>query len=644
MTPLKLLEESFDGVLADFSFAHDSRYDKSAAYGLNSSVKIALRVPRCIGATNITISFFDESLSRELLSLPLKWSGAENGKDEYTLAFSAKSLGVGLYFARIKLEIGRGELYGYCSKSKVRFTKNLTKPDIQLTVSDFSHSSPESFYGGIIYQIFVDRFSRGGCVPVSQGAEIVDDWSCGVAEYPEYPGAPMKNNTFFGGTLFGIIDKLDYISSLGANIIYLSPIFKASSNHKYDTGDYMSVDEMFGGDEALEKLISECHKRGIKIILDGVFNHTGADSIYFNRYGNYDSIGAYQSKESLYYPWFDFQEFPNKYTSWWGIEILPRINTENSACRDFFVGDCGVVQKYASMGIDGFRLDVADELSDSFIQKIKEKLSLCGDNILYGEVWEDASSKIAYGVRKKYYLGSELDGVMNYPLRSGLIDYIKNASVEKLAYAIFEVSVNAPKRILDAQMNLLGTHDTERILTSLGGESSSGYKNSELRVLRMTKEQRALAKKRLMSLYTVLATLPGIPTIFYGDEAGLEGYSDPFNRMPYPWGAEDSDILAHYRLIGRIRRGSDAYKKGDFELLELNDSIFAFRRIYKGVSYVTVLNNSDKPISVNAGRKVKCLLTGDAGESFVISGGDASIYKINTHTVLKFKDISFSEV
>ena len=644
MTPQRLLDESFNGAVADFSFTHDSQYDKSAAYELDSSVRISLLVPRLMGATAVSISFFNESFSKEMFSISLKWRGLKKEKDEYICVFPAKALGVGLYFGRIRLENGRDKLYGYSSKSKVYFTKNETKPDMQLTVSDFSHSSPDNFYGGIIYQIFVDRFSKGGRVPVSQGAEIVNDWSVGVAEYPEYPGAPMKNNTFYGGTLFGIIDKLDYISSLGANIIYLSPIFKASSNHKYDTGDYMSVDEMFGGDKALEKLISECHKRGIKIILDGVFNHTGADSIYFNRYGTYNSLGAYQSKESLYYPWYDFQEFPGKYTCWWGIEILPRINTENKDCRDFFVGDSGVVQKYAGMGIDGFRLDVADELSDSFIQKIKEKLSLHGDNILYGEVWEDASSKIAYGVRKKYYLGSELDGVMNYPLRCGLIDYIKGSSVEKLAYAISEVSVNAPKRILDAQMNLLGTHDTERILTSLAGESSAGHTNAELHRLRMTDEQRALAKKRLMSLYTVLATLPGIPTIFYGDEAGLEGYSDPFNRMPYPWGREDSDILSHYRLIGKIRRGSEVYKKGDFELLELSEDMFAFRRIYKGTSYVTVLNNSDKPISVSAECRFKCLMTGTVGESFAVSAGSASIYKINNHTVLKIKDISFSEV
>lgn len=192
-----------------------------------------------------------------------------------------------------------------------------------------------------------------------------------MPEYPAYPGAPLKNNRFYGGTLLGIIDKLEYIRSLGVDTIYLSPIFDAASNHKYDTADYMSVDSMFGGEKAFKALIKKAHEYGIGIILDGVFNHTGSDSIYFNKYGHYKTLGAYQSKKSKYYSWYDFKNYPDEYTAWWGIDILPRIHPDKPDCRKYFVGKDGVIAKYASMGIDGFRLDVADELSDDFIAEIK---------------------------------------------------------------------------------------------------------------------------------------------------------------------------------------------------------------------------------------------------------------------------------
>ena len=205
------------------------------------------------------------------------------------------------------------------------------------------------------------------------------------------------------------------------------------------------------------------------------------------------------------------------------------------------------------MGIYGFRLDVADELSDDFIAKIKNRLTGKGESVLYGEVWEDASNKIAYDKRKKYYLGTELDGVMNYPVRVGIIDYLSGKGTDKLRYALTDVTANAPDRVLHTQMNLLGTHDTPRILTLLGGVSAEGKTNAQLSRIRMTAKARSKAIKRLKTAYTILATLPGIPAIFYGDEAGLEGYSDPFNRMPYPWGDESEELIAHYRKLGEIR-------------------------------------------------------------------------------------------
>ncbi len=615
---------------------HKDKSDDSRAYEICDDITLVLALPRKFFQRKLTARVFDERYNDTGFSFDFSWHSSEGGNDNYKAIFSAKALGVGLYFLKIISSDGERMLYGHSEHDYINFVEeSKIQPNIQLSVSDFEYQSPNAFLGGIIYHIFVDRFNRGGDFKCRNGAAVVDDWSCGVPEYPEYPGAPLKNNTFYGGTLRGIVNKLDYIASLGANIIYLSPIFESVSNHKYDTADYMTVDSMFGGDEELLCLIKECKKRNIKIILDGVFNHTGADSIYFNRYGNYNSVGAYQSKSSQYYDWYSFDDFPDKYTSWWGIEILPRINLLNDSCRKYFVGEAGVVEKYAKMGIDGFRLDVADELPDDFISEIKSVLSENTDNtVLYGEVWEDASNKIAYDKRKTYYLGNELDGVMNYPLRRGLIEYVKHGNTGELYYALTDVRCNAPKRITDAQMNLLGTHDTVRILTELAELPVDGYTNAQLRNLRMDNVRRAFAEKRLSALYTVIATLPGIPSVFYGDEAGLEGFNDPFNRMPYPWGKESKQLLSHYQKVGAIRRSECVYENGAFKLLLLTPELLIFKREIGNDSLITVFNNSVLDNSLHFEFKARELISNLTGNDFKLRSGTAYIFKIKSNTEL----------
>jgi glycosidase len=439
-----------------------------------------------IGATEVNAVIQKEN-GEHIKSLPLSWSDLDNEFDVYAAKIDTNELGVGLYYYYIVISAAFGKIYASKSGRAVSFSKDMTEAKFQFSISQFDNTEPSPFSDGIIYHIFVDRFARGRQLLKKEGAVYPEDWSS-IPEFPSYPGAPLKNNTFYGGSLDGITERLDYISSLGTTLIYLSPIFESPSNHKYDTADYMKVDEMFGGEKSLVRLIKEAKKRGIGIILDGVFNHTGADSVYFNRYGNYGDGGAYRNKNSEYFDWFEFKHYPEDYTCWWGIEILPRLNTKCTSCMDFFVGKNGVIEKYSKLGIAGFRLDVADELSDAFIKKIKKKLTEINKaNILYGEVWEDASNKIAYGVRKKYYLGSELDGVMNYPLRKGLIDYAKNKSTHELEYALTDIINNAPTKIRNMQMNLLGTHDTERIITALVGQSGQERTNTELSTLRLDK-------------------------------------------------------------------------------------------------------------------------------------------------------------
>ncbi len=596
------------------------------AFDVGDRLLYAFYLPRTLGASGGRLCLSTDS-ARGAWVFPLCFECTEGDYDVYYAAVDTESLCPELYFCRLSVDTvcGRMDAVGgdpftlCCGDDPWRTT-------FQLTLSRYAHPAPDWAKGGVIYHVFVDRFFRGREEPISDGAYLVKDWENGIPDFPPYPGAPLKNNNFFGGDLWGVLQKLPHIASLGTRVIYLSPIFRAASNHKYDTGDYMEVDEMFGGLAALTALIAEAERYGIRIVLDGVFNHTGADSRYFNRYGRYDTVGAYQSPDSPYAGWYHFTEFPSKYEAWWGIEILPRLMLTNPDCRRYFLGDGGVIDRYAALGIGGMRLDVADELDGDFISGIKARLAArTADSILYGEVWEDASNKIAYGRRCRYYLGDQLDAVMNYPLREGLIAYIRHRDVAPLAYYFSEVLPNMPKRAADLAMNFLGTHDTVRILTALAAPSAEGRSNAELAVLRMSEEERRSGIDLLLGAYLVLGTLPGIPSIYYGDEAGMEGYSDPFNRLPYPWHRVEERLLARYRLVGELRR-HPLYADGEFRLLRLDAELLVFSRENATQAAVTVFNNGDTPRRLGVPAEARCLL-GD-GAADAVPPHDALVYEM----------------
>ncbi len=616
-------------------FSHNGKENRDCTFETGESCSLVLYLSRSLAATNCEAIFFNEYFNLTGKAYTGAWQGTEKGLDKFVFDLKDSSTNASLCFFYIKVKVPGGSVY-----IKKWIEPYVTESEkicdlFQLTISDFKYPKPEKLLGGIIYHIFVDRFNRGGDVPISTGAELIEgEWES-IPEFPEYSGAPLKNNTFYGGTLYGVADKLDYISSLGVTAIYLSPIFHAASNHKYDTADYMTVDEMFGGEKALAELISKADEKGISIILDGVFNHTGDDSIYFNKYSRFNTVGAYNSKESPYYAWYNFKNYPDEYTSWWGISIMPRINPDIPECGDYIAGENGVIEKYRKMGVYGFRLDVADELSDKFISRIKNRLSFDGENILYGEVWEDASCKIAYDVRKKYYQGSELDGVMNYPLRDGIIEYLTTGCTDKLRYALTDVIYNAPPRIRNVQMNLIGSHDTYRALTALSGIAADGKTNTELSAFKLAEKDYILARARLMSAYTVLATLPGVPAIFYGDEAGMEGYGDPFCRMPYPWGKEDGEIISHYRKIGKIRREFTVYKEGEYKLLHLTPEMLIFARYGEDETYITAINNSNKKTALAFDNMSVNLLTDKKGRKVVLDNNSSAVLKVKRDTAFE---------
>ncbi len=487
----------------------------------------------------------------------------------------------------------------------------------RLLVHETDYTVPSWFGAGVMYHVFVDRFFCGdGDADLQKGrgerpAILNPDWEHGIPQYPDYPGAPLSNNMFFGGNLWGVAEKLDYLEALGVKVIYLSPIFKAYSNHKYDTGDYLTVDPGFGGEPAFLHLLEKAAERGIKVILDGVFNHTGDDSIYFNRYGTYDSVGAYQSEDSPYADWYHFRSFPEEFESWWGIPILPKLNASAKSCRTFFTGADGVCAKYVNMGIGGWRLDVADELSDRFLDELRVSVKDAsnGEAVIIGEVWENAADKIAYGYRRRYLQGKQLDSVMNYPVRNGILSFVKDGNAEALYHTLTELYASYPRCVSDALMNLLGTHDTERILTVLGSLPEELQRpNHELAHASLSPVRKKQALKLLRMAATLQFTVFGIPSVYYGDEVGMEGYHDPFCRYPFPWQDVEGDhpnalraeLLSFYRALGDLRK-AEAFHGGDFRILSHGNAHIAYERVsHDGKErYIIAANRGEAPVSLS---------------------------------------------
>lgn len=533
----------------------------------------------------------------------------------------------GLFFFAAELQTHYGKLYLCRYDTEYFLEQNLGCAFCyQLTVYAEDYTIPQELQGGIMYQIMVDRFFIGRKRIQRDDTINIKNWYEPISQYPKTPGDAVKNDYFYGGNLYGVAEKLDYLKSLGVNCIYLCPIFEAFSNHKYDTGNYMKVDESFGGDEALKFLIDSADEKGISIILDGVFNHTGADSIYFNKNGRYDSVGACQSKKSPYYNWYTFEEFPNIYACWWGVKILPSVNTENPDYIDFICGNGGVVDKYMSIGIKGLRLDVVDELSDKFLQALYTRIKSKDKNaLLFGEVWEDASNKIAYGKRRKYFRGNQLDSVMNYPLRNAILRYLTEKDSRFIAATCRVLWYNYPRFVCHNLMNFLGTHDTERIITLLSGVDVSKMTNDELAAFTLSENERKRAAKLLKTAYVLLMTLPGIACIYYGDEIGVEGGRDPFNRTAYPWGREDTKILAWCKKLSNIRHSHEVFKYGDFKIIEERRGIFAFVRSYGQEKCIVCSNFNSEPYDLFIGLSVKDAITDKRFEDFVTVPSEQSV-------------------
>ncbi len=493
-------------------------------------------------------------------------------------------------------------------------------PDLsfQLTVYDPNFRTPDWLKGAVVYQILPDRFRNGDpSNDVVSGTHFYygnptagityTAWNAAVID-PRDPASPYYNRwgeDFYGGDLQGIAAKLDYLRSLGVTAIYLNPIFRSPSNHKYDTTTYEEVDPHLGGNEALAALLAAAQARGIRVVLDGVFNHTSSDSVYFDKYSRHPTLGAYESRSSPYYDWYTFSAWPDDYNSWWGYDTLPVLRSSNPAVRTYIYSGTGAIAaRWIRSGTAGWRLDVGGDVdpgltrdpANDYWEGFRQAVKAADPNAaILGEEWGDATP---------WLLGNEWDGVMNYRFRSALLSFLRETpyedndnnpssasgvldpiTVSQLDAWLHSLAEDYPPEALAAMLNLAGSHDTNRVrfVLSHGQKPGGGDLSAD----------ETDAYQKLLALLQF--TLPGAPTVYYGDEVGVESpgrlyggkyEDDPYNRVPFPWDdtpgyySARSGIREHYRLLGQARAAHPALRVGSFDTLLADDAarVYAYGR------------------------------------------------------------------
>ena len=466
----------------------------------------------------------------------------------------------------------------------------------QLTVYDGRAKTPGWFGRGVTYQIFPDRFYRkkargvDGLIGCRTLHERWDETPlCGPNERGDYC------EDFFGGDLAGITEKLDYLASLHVTTLYLNPIFESASNHRYDTGDYRKVDPILGTNADFKKLCAAAADCGIRIVLDGVFAHTGADSRYFNREGRYGEGGAYRDPNSPYRSWYDFDpKYKGGYRSWWGFETLPEVNEETPSFVEFITGEGGVIDTWLRRGAAGFQLDVADELPDEFIEKIRTAVKrVSPEKFLLGEVWEDATTKFGFDHRRTYLLGKGLDSVMNYPFKNSVLDFVKGKPAQQAANEILSICEHYPAPAINTALNFLSTHDTERALTVIADEPANGRGREWQSGRSVTGEAYEEGMLRLRMAYAIIYTLPGVPCLYYGDEIGMQGYRDPFNRAFFCWDSHEERLRPVLAQLAQLRHSCEAFRTGELRVLRAEDGILHYQRIGKTETAEIIVNRSE---------------------------------------------------
>jgi len=464
-------------------------------------------------------------------------------------------------------------------------------PPFQLTVYEKDFTTPDWARTAILYQIFPDRFCMGDESGVRSGVEyhrgmgrsefeLHENWE----DLPVFEAKDGRDyympSDIFGGDLEGIRKRLSYLKELGVTLLYLNPVFEAASNHRYNTGDYLKIDPILGDGASFRRLAEDARASGVRLMLDGVFSHTGDDSLYFNKYGRYEGVGAYQSKDSPYYDWYKFDNHPDDYVSWWGFETLPEVNKSVPGWREFVIsGRDSVVKHWLREGASGYRLDVADELPDDIIELIRAAVKETDpEAFLLGEVWEDAITKQSYGSRRTYALGLGLDAVMNYPFLNRTIEFL-TGKIDASLYCMFLTHQRHtyPAPMYFTLMNLLSSHDVCRIRTKLAaGVDPANMSREEQARFELTLEEYELGGLRQRLASAIQFSLPGMPSIYYGDEAGMTGLLDPFNRRAFR--EEDASITEWYKTLAGLRRGHPVMSTGDVRFYSTDGSVLGILR------------------------------------------------------------------
>lgn len=560
-----------------------------------------IHIPTTVQATAVTCHISaDDGHSQETAALTKQET--RGAYDIFRGSFTLSS--PGLYFYHFQIQ----DITGSFRLFKQGDDTNMEAGDLwQVSCIPQDFTTPDWAKGAVIYQVFPDRFFKSGSCDLAGKLTpytLHENWSEEVHWQPTAEGLVL-NNDFYGGNFRGITEKMDYIASLGTTILYLNPICKSFSSHRYDTGDYKTPDPMLGTKEEFTALCEAAHQRGIRVVLDGVFSHTGSNSLYFDKEGTFGGNGAYCRKDSPYFSWYTFRNYPNTYESWWDFDTLPTVKKMDPSFVEYIItGENSVVAHWLRLGADGYRLDVADELPNEFLYLLKQRIrTVKPDALLMGEVWEDASNKMAYGIRKRYFTDGVLDSAMNYPFRTAILNFLRQQDDgSAVKTTVMTIAENYPPQVLACNMNLLGTHDTPRILTALVDDFEGPREVAAKRFL--SPAQRTTALERLRMASFLQFTLPGAPSIYYGDETGMEGHKDPFNRRTYPWGREDPQLLSHFRQLGQLHREYPCLQLGDIQFHQAGDGKLCFTRSLEGRTLRIFLNRSNQNWEVSTGKLI----------------------------------------
>ena len=564
--------------------------------GQNCTLNV--HIPQSVGAVKAECVIRMDGTDNEQI-VPMQPCETKGAYVIFTGNFSLTERGLYFYYFRVQKPDSSFRLFKYGDETNMEAGAQW---QVSCVPADFT--TPNWAKGATIYQVFPDRFYKSGECDLTGKLEpytVHKSWDEDIVWQPDEHGEVL-NNDFYGGNFKGITEKMDYIASMGATILYLNPIGKSFSNHRYDTGDYKTPDPMLGTLEDFQAMCEAAHKRGIKVILDGVYSHTGSNSLYFDRNRTFGGNGAYCTKESPYYSWYQFYDHPNSYNSWWGFYTLPTINKMDPAFLDYIIdAEDSVVAHWLNLGADGFRLDVADELPDAFLLRLKNRIrQINPEALLMGEVWEDASNKVAYNTRRRYFIDGELDSCMNYPFRTAIVNFLRgHDGGHGFKDTIMSIVENYPQQVVACNMNLLGTHDTPRILTWLVDDFEGSREEYSKR--HISRNRLDLAYERLMMASFIQYMLPGSPSLYYGDEAGMEGHKDPFNRRTFPWGKEEPILMAHFKALGAIRKREETLRLGDIQFFHNSDRRLGFSRCLNGRKLKIYVNRNSDPWEIPAG-------------------------------------------